>query len=159
MRLFDQLEQIVCAVLLLLMTILGFANVAVRYGTNRSLAATEELLTGGFVLLTVFGAAIAARRGEHLAVELISDMLPRPLRQMVIVIATVLSVILLGASVWFCWQLVVNQMGNGMRSYALQLPLWWYSAALPLGFALVLFRYVQAMLGKSSGQSEGSHHG
>lgn len=144
--LLDQFEKLVCAVLLLLMTLLGFANVVVRYGTNQSLAATEELLTGGFVLLTVFGAAIAARRGEHLAVELITDMLPAPLRRAVIVIAALLSVLLLAASVWFCWQLLLNQMGNGMRSYALGLPLWWYSAALPFGFALVLIRYVQAAL-------------
>lgn len=153
MRILDQFEKIVCAALLLFMAILGFANVVVRYGTNKSLAATEELLTGGFVLLTVFGAAIAARRGEHLAVELISDMLPAPLRRVVIVIAALLSVVLLAASVWFCWQLVLNQMGNGMRSYALGLPLWWYSAALPLGFALVLFRYIQAVWGTISGRN------
>lgn len=155
MRILDQFEQIICAVLLLLMTILGFANVVVRYGTNQSLAATEELLTGGFVLLTVFGAAIAARRGEHLAVELISDMLPPTARRVVIALSALLSVALLAASIWFCWQLVLNQMGNGMRSYALRLPLWWYSAALPLGFALVLIRYVQAMLGAVSRQNGG----
>ena len=38
-------EKIVCAVILLAMTLLGFANVVVRYLTNYSLAATEELLT------------------------------------------------------------------------------------------------------------------
>lgn len=146
MRLLDQFEKIVCAGLLLAMTALGFANVVVRYGTNHSLAATEELLTGGFVLLTVFGAAIAARRGQHLAVELISDLLPAAIRRAVIVIATALSVLLLAASVWFCWQLVQNQFGTGMRSYGLGLPIWWYSAALPLGFMLVLIRFVQAAL-------------
>lgn len=146
MRFLDQFEKIVCSLLLLAMTALGFANVVVRYGTNRSLAATEELLTGGFVLLTVFGAAIAARRGQHLAVELITDMLPAVLRRAVIVTATLLSTILLAASVWFCWQLVANQMGTGMRSYGLGMPLWWYSAALPFGFALVLIRFLQAAL-------------
>ena len=146
MRFLDQFEKIVCSLLLLAMTGLGFANVVVRYGTNRSLAATEELLTGGFVLLTVFGAAIAARRGQHLAVELITDMLPAVLRRAVIVTATLLSTILLAASVWFCWQLLANQMGTGMRSYGLGMPLWWYSAALPFGFALVLIRFLQAAL-------------
>lgn len=146
MRLLDQFEVFICAVLLMAMTALGFTNVVVRYGTNHSLAATEELLTGGFVLLTVFGAAIAARRRQHLAVELISDQLPATLRKAVIVIAALLSILLLGASVWFSWGLVRNQISTGMRSYALGLPLWWYSAALPLGFALVLIRFVQAAL-------------
>lgn len=146
MRLFDDFEKIVCAVLLLGMTALGFANIVVRYGTSHSFAATEELLTGGFVLLTVFGAAIAARRGEHLAVDLISDLLPARARQVVIWLAAGLSVALLGASVWFTIGLVQNQISTGMRSYALSLPLWWYSAAVPLGFALILLRYLQALI-------------
>ena len=41
MRLFDDFEKIVCAVLLLGMTALGFANIVVRYGTSHSFAATE----------------------------------------------------------------------------------------------------------------------
>ena len=150
MRILDEFEKIVCAMLLLLMTVLGFANVVIRYGTNRSLASTEELLTGGFVLLTVFGAAIAARRGEHLAVELITDKLPAHLLRVAIIIATALSIALLAASIWFCCQLVTVQMGHGMKSYALSLPLWWYSAALPFGFALVLIRYIQAVLSPST---------
>ncbi|MDP5307800.1 TRAP transporter small permease [Paracoccus spongiarum] len=146
MRLLNEIEKILCAGLLLAMTALGFANVMVRYGSNRSLAATEELLTGGFVLVTILGAAIAARRGQHLAVEVFSDLLPSALRRAVRLLAVVLSLLLLGASVWFCWTLVQNQIGTGMRSYALGLPLWWYSVALPPAFALVALRFLQASL-------------
>ena len=67
MRLFlNEIEKIICAVIFLVMTILGFANVVVRYLSNSSFAATQEILLNGFLLITVFGAAIAARRGEHL---------------------------------------------------------------------------------------------
>ena len=141
---FDELEKIICAVLLLGMTALGFANVIVRYGTHRSFAATEELLTGGFVLLTVFGAAIAARRGEHLAVQLFTELLPPAGRRIAIWFARAASVLLLSLSVWVTVDLVRVQLGNGMRSYGLGLPLWWYSVGVPLGLALVLLRYVQA---------------
>lgn len=136
-------EKIVCAVLFLAMTLLGFANVVVRYGTNLSFAASEELLTNGFLLLTVFGAAIAARRGEHLAVTLVQESLPRRLAQGVFVLSVVLGVALLAASAWFSWATLMNQMNSGIRSYALGLPAWWYQVALPFGFALVILRYVQ----------------
>ncbi|SDE77271.1 TRAP transporter small permease [Limimaricola pyoseonensis] len=139
-------EKIVCAVIFLAMTGLGFANVVVRYGTNYSLAATEELLTNGFLLLTVFGAAIAARRGEHLAVTLVADALPRPLARAVFVLALGLSLALLALSAWFSWQVLVNQIDNGMRSYGLGLPAWYYQAAVPFGFALVLLRMLQHAL-------------
>ena len=71
MRLLRDFEKILCAAIFLAMTGIGFVNVVVRYLTNRSFAATEELLVNSFLLLTLLGAAIAARRGEHLAVTLL----------------------------------------------------------------------------------------
>ena len=140
---FNEAEKIICAVIFLGMTAIGFANVVVRYLTHYSLASTEELLTNGFLLLTVFGAAIAARRGEHLAVTLLVDRLPRPLRRAVFLLAVALSVLLLAMSAWFSWAALVNLWNNGMKSYALQIPAWYYQAAVPFGFALIILRYLQ----------------
>ncbi|MCL3883047.1 TRAP transporter small permease [Marivita sp. GX14005] len=136
-------EKIICAALFLAMTALGFANVFVRYATNMSLAATEELLTNGFLILTVFGAAVAARRGEHLAVTLVHDSLPRILWRPVFLLSAALSVGLLAISAWFSWASLANLYSNGMRSYALGVPAWYYQAAVPFGFALIILRYVQ----------------
>ncbi|WP_299363062.1 TRAP transporter small permease [uncultured Paracoccus sp.] len=139
----DEAEKIICAVLFLAMTAVGFVNVFVRYATNWSIASTEELQTSGFLILTIFGAAIAARRGEHLAVTLVTDMLPLGLRRLVMAVAVLLSVLLLGMSAWFSWQALANLYGNGMRSYALGIPAWYYQAAVPFGFALIILRYLQ----------------
>jgi TRAP-type C4-dicarboxylate transport system permease small subunit len=136
-------EKIICAVLFLAMTFLGFANVVVRYGTNYSLAVTEELLTNGFLLLTVFGAAVAARRGDHLAVTLVHDMLPPVLQRVIFLISLLLSLGLLAMSAWFSWQSVINMIDSGIRSYGLGLPAWYYQIGVPFGFALVLIRYLQ----------------
>ncbi|MCO6386834.1 TRAP transporter small permease [Aliihoeflea sp. 40Bstr573] len=136
-------EKIVCVAIFAAMTALGFVNVVVRYLTSYSLAASEELLTNGFLLLTIFGAAIAARTGDHLAVTLIYDLLPAPVRKAILALATLLAALLLALSAWFCWQLVTNQMSSGIRSYALQIPAWYYSVGLPFGFALILIRYLQ----------------
>ena len=139
-------EKIICAIIFLAMTLLGFVNVVVRYATNYSLASSEELLTNGFLLLTIFGAAIAARRGDHLAVTLVYEMLPPPLRRVVLILSAALSVFLLAASAWFCFELITNQIGSGMRSYALGIPAWYYTVGLPLGFALIILRYIQHVL-------------
>jgi TRAP-type C4-dicarboxylate transport system permease small subunit len=139
----QEFEKIVCAVLFLCMTVIGFINVVVRYATHYSFAASEEVLTNGFLLLTVFGAAIAARRGEHLAVTLVQNALPRRAAQAVFILSVILSVILLAASAWFSWATLMNQIDSGIRSYALGLPAWWYQIGLPFGFALVIIRYLQ----------------
>jgi len=139
----NEFEKIVCAVLFLGMTLIGFINVVVRYATHYSFAASEELLTNGFLLLTVFGAAIAARRGQHLAVTIVQDFLPRPAAQAVFLLSIILSVLLLVASAWFSWATLMNQIGSGIRSYALGVPAWWYQVGLPFGFALIIIRYLQ----------------
>jgi TRAP-type C4-dicarboxylate transport system permease small subunit len=136
-------EKIVCAVLFLGMTAIGFVNVVIRYGTHYSFAASEELLVNGFLLLTVFGAALAARRGEHLAVTLAHDRLPRVMWMPVFILSVILSVVLLALSAWFSWEAMANIRRVGMRSYALGIPAWYYQAALPFGFALVILRYLQ----------------
>src|SRR3546814_18332056 len=125
------------------MTVVWFANVVVRYLTSWSLASTEELLTNGFLLLTIFGAAIAARNGEHLAVTLVYDYAPRPIRKAILVLSSLLAVLLLALSAWFCLEMVMNQQANGLRSYALQIPAWYSSVGLPVRFALIIVRPVQ----------------
>ena len=141
-------EKIICAIIFLAMTLLGFANVVVRYASNYSLAASEELLTNVFLLLTICGAAIAARTGDHLAVTLVYEAVPRAIRKLMLLFATALSVVLLAASAWFTWELLTNQISSGIRSYALQIPAWYYSVALPFAFALVIVRYIQHALGE-----------
>lgn len=136
-------EKIICAILFLAMTLLGFVNVVVRYLTNYSFAASEELLTNGFLVLTIFGAAIAARSGDHLAVTLIYDILPRGGRKILLAVSALLVCLLLALSAYFCWQLLTTQMESGIQSYALRVPAWYYSVALPFGFAIVLVRYIQ----------------
>lgn len=136
-------EKMVCAILFLAMTALGFVNVVIRYGTNYSFAASEELLVNGFLLLTVFGAAIAARRGEHLAVTMVHEVLPRVLWLPILLLSVLLSVALLSLSAWFSWEAMMNIRRVGMRSYGLGLPAWYYQAALPFGFALIILRYLQ----------------
>ncbi|CAM3061361.1 TRAP transporter small permease [Paracoccus nototheniae] len=136
-------ERLICAVLFLGMTLLGFANVVVRYATNYSLASSEELLTNGFLLLTVFGAAIAARQGQHLAVTAVVSMLPRRLAQGVVALSVVLSVGLLLGSSWLAWGSVLTLYQNGMTSYALRIPMWYYQAAVPFAFLLIAWRFVQ----------------
>lgn len=147
MRLFlDEFEKIVCAVIFMAMTLLGFVNVVVRYLTSYSFAATQEILINGFLLLTVFGAAIAARRAEHLAVTVVTDMLPTGAQRVVLWLSTVLSVLLLLLSAWYCFGLVENQLSSGVVSPGLQIPAWYYSLGLPIGFLLIAVRLVQSTL-------------
>lgn len=142
-RVVRNVEEILSAVVFLAMTGLGFANVMVRYLTNRSFAATEELLINGLLILTLLGAAIAAKRAQHLSVTIIDQLLPGRLQLVVHVVATALGVLLLALAAWHTFELVQRQLASGVRSYALFIPAWYYTVGLPVGFLLVLIRFVE----------------
>ncbi|MEY8118828.1 TRAP transporter small permease [Falsihalocynthiibacter sp. BN13B15] len=146
LKIADRLEEYVCSLIFLVMTFIGFANVLVRYLSNYSFAATQEILLNGFLLLTVFGAAIAARRGQHLAVTLFADMLPTALQPFVRWFSVSLGVLLLALSAWYCGEMVINQRASGIVSAGLQVPSWYYSLALPLGFLMIAVRLVQGAI-------------
>ena len=143
-HLLDEAEKIICAAIFLAMTGLGFVNVVVRYLTSYSFAATQELLLDGFLLLTVFGAAIAARRGEHLAVTLLTDLLPARARRLAVAFSAALSILLLALSAWFTLELVQNQYQSGVTSSGMEIPEWYVSVGLPIGFLLIAARLVQS---------------
>ncbi|WP_138472203.1 TRAP transporter small permease [Poseidonocella sp. HB161398] len=139
----DNFEAYVCSALFLAMTGIGFANVVVRYLTSYSFAATQELLLNGFLLLTVFGASLAARAGQHLAVTYFAALFGARVERALKIFSAAVSVALLLLAAWFCLDLVRNQLASGVTSAGLQVPAWYYSAALPFGFLLIGYRVLE----------------
>ena len=90
--------DIVMAVLLAAMIVLVFANVVLRYGFSSGIRQSVELARLWFVWVVMLGAAVALRRGEHLAVAEFSEaFLPRavPLLRRLCWIVVILAVVML----------------------------------------------------------------
>ena len=90
--------DIVMAVLLAAMIVLVFANVVLRYGFSSGIRQSVELARLWFVWVVMLGAAVALRRGEHLAVSEFSEaFLPRavPLLRRLCWIVVILAVVML----------------------------------------------------------------
>ena len=81
MRILDRIEEIVAAVCLSVMTILAFANVVARYVFSASFSFSEEITTYLFVLLSLLGTAIAARRRAHLGLTILTDVVSPKVRR------------------------------------------------------------------------------
>ena len=64
-----------CVILLAAMTFITFINVLSRYVFHSSISASEEITTNLFVLLSLVGAALAARNKQHLGLNLLPDKL------------------------------------------------------------------------------------
>lgn len=143
MYLWRHLEEVICGAVFLSMTLLGFINVVVRNLSNYSLASTQELVINGMVLLTVFGAAIAAKKGQHLAVTVLYDIAPRSFKRVLVLLSTLLIIFTLVLCTVFTVNLLANQYSSGVVSSALQIPQWYYTLIVPLGFVMLMIRQIE----------------
>lgn len=68
--------KIIVALCLLVMVVLVFGNVVLRYGFNSGITVSEELSRWAFVWLTFIGASVALRENAHLGMDTVVSRLP-----------------------------------------------------------------------------------
>jgi C4-dicarboxylate transporter DctQ subunit len=139
----DRLEEAFMAFALAFMTIVTFVQVVLRaFGTG--FVWSLEATTYTFAWLVLIGMSYGVRTQAHIAVDLVTAKLPPRLARAATVTALVLSLaycafMTLGSLV-FVDRLMT--LGNDARDIAL--PRWLLASVLPLGFALLGLRLVQA---------------
>ncbi len=137
------LDEILAAIVLLIMTGIAFVNVIARYGLSSSISFTEELTSKLFVLFSLLGAAIAAKRRSHLGLTIITDALPAK---------TCLTVCAVGYALATAFCLLLLVYGIKMTAYeysvdqltaGMQWPEWIFGIYIPIGAAVAGFRFAQ----------------
>ena len=73
-RFVNELEETVIALLLVVMTLITFTNVILRYGFNTGLIWGLEMVTFLFAWLVLFGASYAVKVTAHLGVDVIVNL-------------------------------------------------------------------------------------
>ncbi len=120
----DRIEEILISGILGIMTLITFANVVTRYGFNQNILWALELTVFLFGWLVLLGASYAVKKGSHLGVDIVINILdPEPRRILGLVAAAVCIVFsfLMLKGAWDYWANFANLPGTEGR---------W----LPLGF-------------------------
>jgi TRAP-type C4-dicarboxylate transport system permease small subunit len=125
--------------LMAMSVILGW-NVLGRYLTGNSLSWADEVARYSMIWLTFLGSGLALREGAHAAITNAQDALPGPLQR---ALRVLILLVLLGFFGFMVWVGVdyMNRMAV-QRSAALQVPMKWVYAAMPVGFLLMIVHLV-----------------
>ncbi|SFM53174.1 TRAP transporter small permease [Thermodesulforhabdus norvegica] len=142
-KFFGQIEEVFCALLLLIMAVVAFLNVCVRYFTNYSFAFTEEIEVAGLVYLTLFGAAAAFKRGLHLGIAFVKRRFSPKIQAGLTVFAAVLSLGLFLTIAYYSIIQIKDERLLGTTSEALQIPQWIYTMAIPIGIFFITVRILE----------------
>lgn len=142
-KILDHFEEILSAGCLLAMTILAFVNVISRFVFKASLSFTDEITTNLFVLLTLAGASLAAKRNAHLGLNLVTENLSTKWQKSLSIVANLLGVLFTGILVYFGVIMAYNEYRLEQLTAGMQLPEWIFGAFVPFGGSLLLLRFIQ----------------
>ena len=147
-RFADHVEEVAAGSLLVVMAILAFANIVVRYLTRYSFAFTEEIEVAALVWITMFGAAIGFRKALHLGFTSLRARFSQPVRRALATLSGAVALATMATLAWAGWRQIQSQIALRTTSEALGIPEWTYTAALPVGGALIVLRLIQAIGGE-----------
>jgi C4-dicarboxylate transporter DctQ subunit len=153
----DRLEEWLMATLLAFMTVLTFVQVVMRYVFNTGLVWSLEATTYSFAALVLIGMSYGVRTKTHIATDLLTRKLSEPLRRYVALVA-IFACLSYACLMFYGSAILVDRLmtlGNEARDIAA--PKWLLTATMPLGFALLVFRFLEAgwnLLRRGSGSAE-----
>ena len=143
-KIYENVEEVAGVILLASMSVLAFINVITRYFIQYSFAFTEEVEVACLVWLTMLGASAGFRRGIHLGFDLLAFRFPRLGKNVLYPLASLSTILTVSILIWFSLLQIKDELGLKIGSEALGIPQWWYTLAIPVGGALIIFRIIEA---------------
>lgn len=162
-RIVNSFEEGMISFLLAAMTLVTFSQVIARYVFNTGAVWALELTVYLFAWLVLFGMSYGVKIGVHLGVDAFVKVFP-PTGQRVLTLVAALACIayavILLAGAWQYWskiyqigiptediyvpRAIVEALYPGEAYEEIPVSRWIPYAILPLGLALILFRFIQA---------------
>lgn len=139
-------ELVILAVFLLIMSLLSFTNVIMRYCFHHALSWSDEVCCYCLALSAFFCLPCAVRMGTSIRVDTFTTLLPGRIEK---ILKIVCNVVMIGFLVWLFRGVVViiqNAAKINQASPALQIPLAYLYGIMGFAVALAVFRYIQATL-------------
>ena len=145
-KILDYIEESLVCVCLVVMTALTFVNVVARYVFSASLSFSEEITTYLFVLLSLLGSAIAAKRGAHLGLTIISDRVGPKAGRVLGIISMAFATAFSALICYFGFFMALNQFNKGQLTAGTQLPEWIFGSFVPIGALFVTIRFGENLI-------------
>ena len=164
-RLMDSIEETSIAICLGLMTVITFANVVARYAFNANILWALELTVFLFAWLVLMGVSYGVKKHSHIGVDVIINAVSPPVRKLLAILSVISCLTFAGLMLYGSWQywypfvterawletedipmpemfmFMADWLNEGERYE--KIPRFIPYLALPLGMALLTFRFCQ----------------
>lgn len=142
----SKIEEFILSYAVIAMALLLIVSVFMRAVMNSSLTFSEEVAQALLVLVSFFGLEYCARKGRHITMSIIFDMVSNRWKK---VFMCVISIVSTGAMAYFAYlayQYVLSVHKLGRVTPALQIPMWVIYLTVPIGFLLGAIEYLRTFI-------------
>lgn len=154
LKFLDHLEEWLIAFLMAAATLIIFVAVVHRYSSGIpviqdytlqiNMGWAQELCIFMFIWMAKFGAAYGVRTGIHVGIDVLVNAVNENLRRKLIIFSLFAGALFTGLVAYFGATFVWRLMGTDQVSADLEWPMWIVYLCIPLGSALMCFRFLQS---------------
>jgi C4-dicarboxylate transporter DctQ subunit len=157
MKILDRLEEWIVALLLATMTFITFIQVILRYVFNSGFTWALELTTVVFAFMIFIGISYGVRKGAHIGVDALVKIMPPKMRLISSIVTVLLCMVYASMVLYGSYEYVNKMRIVGIELEDMPIPMWTVRAILPVGYALLLFRFGQVLMNLLTGKSDSLH--
>lgn len=139
------LENALLVTLFAALMLLASSQILLRDVFSTALVWSDGAVRLLVLWLAMLGAVAASREHKHIAIDLAGRLLPGRLKRPVGLIVALFTAVVTGSLAWFSWRFVSDSREFGDTLLG-SWPAWIPQSILPIGFALISYRYLLRFL-------------
>ncbi|MBS1229137.1 MAG: TRAP-type C4-dicarboxylate transport system, small permease component [Proteobacteria bacterium] len=145
----EKMAIVLAAGILILVFCLVFSGVIFRVlGSNFSLS--EELSRWGLISICFIGASAALKQKQHVAVNMLMQVLPLRVGKVCVTVAYLLTLVLLAFSTYYSLKAAIG--AEGMAGDIIPISMMYVKLTLPLGMSMMIVHLLHGFFGIARGR-------
>lgn len=142
------IEEHALIVILFGMMMLAVIQILMRNLFGGGFSWIDPLVRIAVLWIAMLGAMVGTRKGEHIAIDILSHYIPEHLKSLLIRTIGFVSALASGMMAWVSVSFVLDEFEYGMEAFG-SVPAWPFMLIIPIGFFVMTLRFsIQVILGK-----------
>ena len=142
---YNNLEEKILVLGIVIMVIILFMQVLLRFIFGSPFTWAEELARLIFIWISWLGISLGQRKMEHIKVTMVTDRIKGKTQNIILLLADIVSLIVLVIFIWQGVSLVATIFDMGTRTAALHVPRWIVYLSVPVSCLAMGVRLVADM--------------
>jgi len=142
---FALIEKALAVFLLGIMVLLAFSQVILRNVFSTGFLWADPLLRHMVLWIGFLGASLATQQEKHITIDLITRFVTSKTRNIVRIVTNLLAGIVCAILAHAAWTFLSSEIETNDVLFTIgesSFPLWWFETIIPIGFALIAFRFI-----------------